>query len=226
MLDESKLAQITELHHGGHRPNAEGRMCAMEAVAYIAGEPWSDTPQCASPVISAFMSVWNDGLPDAERTTLLLPLIPRLVGTRGDEALEERRSLMAADWLVRVHTPAWLRLAKLDAQAELLERLPEITSMAQVPSRPPHGPPHGTPQGPPHGPPHGTPHGPPHGAAAWDAAWDAAGAAAGAAAWAAAWDAARAAAWAAAWGRRGRPRCRTLQQSAVALVIRMVEAGA
>jgi hypothetical protein len=240
MLDESKLAQITELHHGGHRPNAEGRMCAMEAVAYIAGEPWSDTPQCASPVISAFMSVWNDGLPDAERTTLLLPLIPRLVGTRGDEALEERRSLMAADWLVRVHTPAWLRLAKLDAQAELLERLPEITSMAQVPSI----------------------RGPLEAvrqdaaaawaaawdaagaaawaaawdaaraaaqAAAWDAAWDAAGAAAGAAAWAAAWDAARAAAWAAAWDAAGAALAdtkRTLQQSAVALVIRMVEAGA
>jgi hypothetical protein len=272
MLDESKLAQITELHHGGHRPNAEGRMCAMEAVAYIAGEPWSDTPQCASPVISAFMRAWNDGLPDAERTALLLPLIPWLVGTRGDEALEERRSLMAADWLVRVHTPAWLRLAKLDAQAELLERLPEITSMAQVPSI--RGPLEAVRQD-------TAAAGAAARAAAWaaaraaagdaawaaagDAAWAAAGDAAGAAAWAAAraaagdaaWaaagDAARAAAWAAAWaaaraaagdaawaaaraaagdaawaaaGDALADTKRTLQQSAVALVIRMVEAGA
>ena len=49
---------------------------------------------------------------DEDRTRLLLPFVPKIIGTKGSEALEERRSLMAADWLVRVHTPALLRLGR------------------------------------------------------------------------------------------------------------------
>lgn len=198
---QERLSKIATLQSGGH-PEGE-MMCAMEAVAYIAGEPWSDHPQCASPVIAAFMRAWNDGLPsDGERARLLLPLIPRLVGTRGSEALEHRRSLMAADWLVRTQTPAWLRLAGLTAQAVSLETLPEITSMAQVPSI--------------RGPIEAVRN---DAAAAEDAARDAARAAAWDAAWAAAWDAARAAAW-----DKLKPTQEGLQTSAVSLVIRMIEA--
>jgi hypothetical protein len=236
-IDPARLAKVTTLDKGAHDKAADG-MCALEAVSYIAGEKFSDHPQCASPVIAAFMRNWNDALPDDERNALLLPLIPRLVGTRGSEALEHRRSLMAADWLVRTHTPAWLRLVGLNDQAATLEALPEITAMAQVPSI----------------------RGPLEavrkdaaaawdaaGAAAWDAAWDAArdaawdaawaaardaawdaawaaaGDAAGAAARAAAWDAAGDAAGAAARAKLAHTR-QALQQSAVALVERMIEA--
>lgn len=41
------------LHAGRHSPGDE--MCVMEAVAYIAGEPWSDHPECACPVIATFL---------------------------------------------------------------------------------------------------------------------------------------------------------------------------
>lgn len=124
--------QTLSLKKGAHSPNST--FCVMEAVAYVAGEPWSDHPVCACPVITTFMMSWNDSLPsDEERDRLLKPLIPKLVNTR-NKALDKRRALMAADWLVRVHTPAWLRLAGLVIQAESLESLPEITSMAQVPS--------------------------------------------------------------------------------------------
>jgi hypothetical protein len=229
---EERLAKITALQSGAHDPNGNGHVeaCAMEAVAFIAGEAWSDHPECACPVISAFMRTWNDSLPDEERTALLLPLVPLLVGTRGSKALEERRSLMAADWLVRVNTPAWLRLAGLTAQADMLAGLPEITSMAQVPSlRAPLEAVRND------------------AAAAWaaardaawaaaraaarDAAWaaaraaarDAAWAAARDAAWAAAWAAARDAAWAAATERLAETK-RELQLSAVDLVKRMIAA--
>ena len=189
-----RLAQITRLDHGAHAPDREAGMCAMEAVAYIAGEPWSDHPQCACPVISAFMRTWNDGLPDEERTALLLPLIPRLVGTRGSKALEARRATMAADWLVRVHTPAWLRLAGLTAQADALSGLPEITDFANTPSL--RGPLEAARK---------------DAAAAWAAARDAARDAA----WAAARDAAKAGL---------EPTRLELQRSAVALVERMISA--
>ena len=221
-VDAERLAQVQamDLSSGGHGDMSEG-MCVMEAVSYVAGEPWTDSPACACPVIATFLRNWNDSLPDDERNDLLKDLIPRLVGTRSTAAIEQRRATMAADWLIREHTPAWLRLAGLAAQADALSNLPEIADFAQCPglmstlqavrsdaaaawdaAR----------------------------AAAWDAARAAAGAAARAAAWAAAGDAARAAARAAA-GDAARDAARdaladtknALQQSAKRLVIRMIE---
>ncbi len=134
-LDPIRLAEIANaaLDPGSHANMSKG-MCVMEAVSYVSGEPWSDAPECACPVISAFMRVWNYVLPDDKRTALLQPMIPLLVGSRATSEVEDRRSLMAADWLVRECTPAWLRLAGLTAQADALAGLPEITDMAQIPS--------------------------------------------------------------------------------------------
>lgn len=119
------------LERGKHDPDS--KMCIMEAVAYVAGEPWSDSPSCASPVISAFLRSYNDSVSDEIRQTLK-PYIPRLIGSAASPAIEERRALMVTDWLVRIHAPARLRLAGLTSNAEALESLPEITSMAQIPS--------------------------------------------------------------------------------------------
>ena len=201
------------LKSGAHQPDST--FCVMEAVAFVAGEPWSDHPQCACPIISAFLRSWNDSLPsDAERDRLLKPLISSLVNTRSTKKVELKRGLMAADWLIRVHTPAWLRLAGLTKQAENLEQLPEITAMKQFPSL--EAPIEAARQ---------------DAAAAGADAWAAAGAAARDAAWAAARDAAGAAAWAAAWAAAGAaarekfaPTMRKLQESALALVERMIEA--
>jgi hypothetical protein len=178
-IDLSKLDQIPPLKSGAHE--GHDNFCIMEAVAFVAGEPWSDHPACACPVIGAFLRVWNDGLPDDERDMLLRPLIALLPGTRADAATEHRRSLMAADWLVREQTPAWLQLAGLTKQADLLRALPEITDMAQCTSLMPVLTAVQS-----------------DAYAALDAAWAAAGAAARDAAWAAAWAAAGAAARAAA----------------------------
>ncbi len=179
------------LENGSHQGPDEG-VCLMEAVAWLAREPHSDEPKCVCPVLGAFGRDLNDRL-DVERRGRLKPLIPALVGTASD-GQAEARGFMAMDWIVRTYTPAWLRLARLDTDAEGLESLPEIVNMetldaargrlgavrrsdgvaAWAATR----------------------------AAAWAAAWDAAGdaawAATRAAAGAAAWDAAGAAAWAAA----------------------------
>jgi hypothetical protein len=103
-------------------------------VSWLADEPWSDHPDCTCPVISTFVRSWNDALPDVERTILLRPLLPRLVGTRGSPKLEKNRALMAADWLIRINTPAWLKLAGLTVHAEALAALPKIVSLEQLPS--------------------------------------------------------------------------------------------
>jgi len=122
------------LKSGAHYSFNEGA-CVMEAVAWVAGERWSDHPECACPVITAFLQSWNDALPnDAERDRLLMPLVMRVIGTRGDAKMEKRRAMMAADWYIRVQAPAWLRLAGLTKQSDDLASLPEITDFLTCPS--------------------------------------------------------------------------------------------
>jgi hypothetical protein len=178
----------------------------MEAVAYMAGEPWSDSPACASPVVSAFLRAWNDALSDADRDRLLPAAVwvPRLVGSRGDPATEEQRAYLALDWLMRVHTPAWLDLVPaLAPHAVALRALPEIvdlTTAGQAGDMV---------------------------EAAGDAARAAALDAAGDAALDAAGDAALDAAWTAWYAARAalRPTVKTLQDSALDLLDRMLKCG-
>jgi hypothetical protein len=106
------------LQSGGHETRDDG-MCLLEAVAWFANEPHSDSPRCASPVLSDFGISINDSFPDDQRQKLV-PFIPRIVGTRGD-GKDEARGYLALDWLIRVYTPAWLRLVPaLTPDADIL----------------------------------------------------------------------------------------------------------
>jgi hypothetical protein len=246
--------ETLRLRSGGHRSPEDG-MCVMEAVAYVAGEPHSDHPECACPIISAFLRRWNDDLDDEGRQKLK-PYIRKLVGTRSTKAIEQKRGLLVADWLLRVHTPAWLDLAGLKEQGDKIRALPELGSWNALGDfRPALAEAKGkaaaagaaawdaawAAAGDAAGAAAGAAAGDAAGAAAWDAAGDAAGAAAGAAAWAAAgaaaWDAAGAAAWAAAgdaaWGaargaakKKLEPTKISLQASAFVLLDKLIELGA
>ena len=163
------------LKSGSHASFEEGA-CVMEAVAFVAGEPHSDHPACASRVIGAFLRAWNDAMNHDDRQ-MLKPLVPRLIGTAATDAIELRRSYMALDWHCRVSAPAWLRLAGLTAEAAAVEATAPIVDGASARQAQ-----------------DALDRARAAAYAAWAAAWDAARAAA----WAAAWAAARAAAWAAA----------------------------
>lgn len=117
----------------GSHASPEAGMCVMEMVSYIAREQHSDTPQCVSPVIGAFMRSWNDAMSDVDRQQLK-PLIPVVMDTAGTPEDEERRAWMALDWLVREHTPAWLRLAGLTDHADRLASLPRFKAGMNVPA--------------------------------------------------------------------------------------------
>ena len=175
------LGELT-LKKGAHGARDNG-LCAMEAAAWMAGEAHSDHPACVSPVIASFMRNWNDDLPsDEDRDRLLKPLLPLTLNTRTNDADEERRGLLCADWLMRTFTPAWLDAAKLSEEAAELRALPELVDTAAIAAAQPI-----------------LNRARERAAAAWDAAWAAAWAAAGDAAWDAAWAAAWAAAGDAAW---------------------------
>ena len=198
---------------GAHSPN--GKMCVMEAAAWMAGEPWSDRPKCVCPTIGAFMRSWNDSLPDDEtRGRLLKPLLPLIIDTAHGQKIATVRSFMALDWLARTCAPAFLDLTpSLATHAATLRALAPTVDLKSARSAEPSL------------------------AAAWAAAWaaaraaagaaggDAARAAAGAAAWDAAWDAARDAAGAAARGDAAgaklQPVVEAMQASAQDLVRRM-----
>lgn len=107
--ERAALFETATFAKGAHDPTS-GEMCVMETAAYIAGEPWSDHPQCVSPVIATFLRNWNDSLNEPPRTELLRPLLPLVIGTRTTDADEGTRVWMATDWLLRVYTPAWMEL--------------------------------------------------------------------------------------------------------------------
>ncbi|MBK8583221.1 MAG: hypothetical protein IPL86_15820 [Flavobacteriales bacterium] len=49
-IDQERLEAVParRLDHGKHGIDEE-KACVMEAAAYVAGEPWSDAPQCRVP---------------------------------------------------------------------------------------------------------------------------------------------------------------------------------
>jgi len=110
------------LSHGAHRSRDAGT-CAMEAVAWLAGEPHSDSPACTCSVVAAFVRRMNDWLrDDEERTRYLRPLLPVLIGTRTDSReVMQRRAYLAADWAVRTCVPMLFRALGRDEWAARLE---------------------------------------------------------------------------------------------------------
>jgi hypothetical protein len=238
-IHPDRLARLDTLtlDEGKHDPN--GTFCVMEFAAWLAHEPWTDHPVCVSPVIGAFARNWNDSLNVEDRNRLLKPLVLDMIGTATTPQDEETRAWMATDWLARVHTPAWLRLAGLTKHAEALESCARIVDAVTAGAAQPR-----------------LEEARQASAAAWDAAWDAARDAARDAAWdaasaaawdaawdaawaaarAAAWDAASAAAWEAAWDAASAaaraaasaallPTVAALQESAVELVRAMCAVG-
>ncbi|MCA8975327.1 MAG: hypothetical protein KDC98_11440, partial [Planctomycetes bacterium] len=78
------------LASGAHPTRSDG-MCAMEMVAWLAGEAHSDEPACACPVLGALVRACNDVMGDRDRNRLLRPLVPALVNSRATVAIERQR---------------------------------------------------------------------------------------------------------------------------------------
>ncbi|HTL41414.1 MAG TPA: hypothetical protein VL294_08065 [Pseudolysinimonas sp.] len=75
---------LPRLSAGAHRSPRRGA-CFMEFASYLAGERWSDHPECTDPVLATLARLVNDAVPDDRRGELVTH-IPRVVGLRGDDA--------------------------------------------------------------------------------------------------------------------------------------------
>jgi hypothetical protein len=109
---------------GSHGSRATG-VCLLEAVAWMAREPHSDSPECACPVLAAFGRRLNDALSKKDRQ-LLKPLIPLLINTRRARDVELKRAFFFADRAMRLFAPIELRARGYEDWAKKLEELPAI----------------------------------------------------------------------------------------------------
>ena len=126
-LDPDYLFAIT-LTTGSHPTRAAG-VCAMEAVAWLAGEPHTHAPTCVDSDIVDFVIAINDGWSDANRQRLI-PYLPRLLGTaRGnDHPAREQWNYLLLDWHARVSVPARLDQKGKHEMAAAMRSLHPLTS--------------------------------------------------------------------------------------------------
>ena len=114
---------------------SEGTACIMSAaVAYkrvldgVDIGKATDKLDCVCPVIRAFLirvndsAIWSD---DLHRTNVLLPLIPRIVGTNNPELLSKRMFFLV-NWAVKTIAPLILRWQYFEDHAETFESLKDI----------------------------------------------------------------------------------------------------
>lgn len=86
---------VPVLSPGKHRNPRRGA-CFMEMASYLAGEPWSDRPDCTHPLLAALARHVNDYISDAGRVRLV-GLIPSVIGLTGDDPhIEARIALRCA----------------------------------------------------------------------------------------------------------------------------------
>lgn len=112
--------QTVRLSRGKHQSPDAGA-CVMELASMLAGEPFSDRPQTACPVIGAFLRSYNDAVDD-DRRQGLYRCASAVIGTRATPEIERVR-------MERCVTA----LSELEARRPRLRRLLSRTSTPALP---------------------------------------------------------------------------------------------
>lgn len=123
-LTKAKLGELI-LESGAHKFRDEG-VCAMEAVAWLAGESHSDTPSCTCLTITRFVQSINDQATEEARQELK-SVLHLVIGTQTEDIQRLRkRAYLATDFAVRVAAPWALDVAGLMEKAATLRALPPV----------------------------------------------------------------------------------------------------
>lgn len=88
--------QTVKLSKGKHISPEDGA-CVMELASMLAGEPFSDHPRCACPVIGSFLRAYNDSVDDDRRQDLYA-YASQIVGSRSTAAVQRSRGERLAQW--------------------------------------------------------------------------------------------------------------------------------
>jgi len=121
-----RLADVTTLHSGAGK-NGLADACLMQAVDWVFRDKdhFTDTPACASPVLTRFGIRINDARwpTDKDRTDALRPAIPLLIGTRTtDKDVELRRLYRLVDFAIREAAPYWFNYAYKQTKKTLYKK--------------------------------------------------------------------------------------------------------
>jgi hypothetical protein len=117
------------LSTGAHKTAEDGR-CAMEWVAYLAGDSHNDRPVCVSPMLRSFCISFNDMLSDEDRQKLR-PYLARTIGTAGD-GLDMERVRTINEWLIRKPIPVSLDLIGRREMASRYRNMPRARAIENV----------------------------------------------------------------------------------------------
>ena len=136
MLNEQQAARFEEVRNvkleaGAHSyGRIDAGACAMEMAAYVAGEKWSDHPQCVDLALGAACRAANDHGPQWVRDAIR-DRIPQLIGTRGDSALLIKRADVFTWGAIREIAPYYLKRAGLIEHAKTLREFASSWSKAR-----------------------------------------------------------------------------------------------
>lgn len=89
--------QTIKLSKGKHSSPAQGA-CVMELASMLAGEPFTDHPACACPVIASLLRSYNDFIDDRRRQSLYA-YASLVVGSRGSSAVQNARAERLREWV-------------------------------------------------------------------------------------------------------------------------------
>ena len=118
--------QTIKISKGRHASPDDGA-CVMELASMLAGEPFSDHPKSACPVISSFLRTYNDSVDD-DRRQALYAIAAQVVGSRRRKEVARARAeylgAILADLRLRRHR--WTRLVPEHIRASLSPRFDMI----------------------------------------------------------------------------------------------------
>ena len=117
----------------GHSDNPAQGACAMDAINWLVHGRHGDEPECACPLITAYVIRINDYLPDDHRQRLLA-FLPRIAGSRS-MAHEEARLRVLVLAAARIFAASAMEAAKLSKQAAALRAIPDDASYADIQAR-------------------------------------------------------------------------------------------
>ena len=138
-LDWDTLTLAKGSHNNGETDDCGNPLlCFMEALNVSRGQRVTDDcPADVSLTLHGFIVSFNDALGTVDRQRLK-PYRDQIAGTGGQPAADQRAAYMCVDWLVRVYTPAFLRLAGLDQHADALagaSQIIDLDTLGQVTDR-------------------------------------------------------------------------------------------
>ncbi len=116
--------QTIKLGKGKHSSPQDGA-CVMELASMLAGEAFSDHPECVCPAIGSFLRAYNDSVDD-ERRQDLYDYASRIVGTRSPGSIQRARAERLLAWASERHPDRWTRLLPPQLRSAVANRRPPV----------------------------------------------------------------------------------------------------